>query len=89
MTVRYADSSKEISIDPIALWKRGDIAAPVMSNSSGPKDYVKNQIFALFEEIPEAVAVVMVRGRGVPFCLIQTKDGAWRDITARQVVLKS
>jgi hypothetical protein len=84
--IRYADGGASITVDLIHSWKRDEIAPPVMSNSSGPKDYVKNQIWALFNANPDVVKVVMVRGRGPFFLLTQTKDGCWFDMTGKQVI---
>lgn len=70
----------------VYAWNRGDIDAPVMSSSSGPKDYIKNQIWSVFNQRPEVTRVVMVRGGGPPFLLMRTRDNYWFDVTGEQVV---
>lgn len=71
-------------VDLIAAWNRGDVTT-VMSASSGPKDYIKNVISAIFDKHPEIDRVVMVRGRGPTFFLLRTCDSAWRDVTGQVV----
>jgi hypothetical protein len=83
--VRYAEGGKSLEVTSIYSWNRGDIAAPVMSSSSGPKDYIKNQIFAIFQDDPKINRVVMVRANGPTFFLYQV-DGCWFDVTGKQVV---
>ena len=55
----------------IHTWNRGDIDHAIMSASSGPKEYVKNIVHALFESSPTLDAVSMVRAGGPPFFLLR------------------
>ncbi len=85
--LRYADSlTGTLTAYLIASWNRGEIAAPVMSASSGPKDYVKNVIYQLFESGPGITRIVMMRGRGPTFYLFRREDGLWFDNTGKQVI---
>lgn len=61
--LRYVDGPRAIAAREIMTWNRGQLTM-VMSASSGPKDYIRNQICALFESKPEVNRVVMVRGGG-------------------------
>lgn len=58
-----------LTVRLIHAWHRGDITAPIMSASSGPKAYFKNDIFYLFETNPLVEAILMVRAHGPPFLL--------------------
>jgi hypothetical protein len=83
--VSYADvtGAPAIAVNVIKRWK----SAPemVMSASSGPKDYVKNDVAALFNSDPDVVEVVMVRGGGPIFFLRRLVSGIWIDATRRPV----
>lgn len=68
----------------VADWKRRDIPQPVMSASSGPKDYLKNSIWAAFNQVAAIDRIVMVIGGGPAFCLFHCADG-WRDAAAKVV----
>lgn len=83
-TIRYAEGGPTLTVRPIFAWNRGDIH-PVMG-SSGPKDYIKNDVWALFEANPEVDRIVMVRASGSPFLLMRHADGCWFDITGKQIV---
>ena len=61
--VSYLEGGPSLEVRRIAAWNRGDIEAPVMSASSGPKDYFKNEIYALFQSDPELQRIVLVRAR--------------------------
>lgn len=89
-TLRYADEDQKLRVALIASFRRGCIEMagyPQMSNSSGPKDYLKNRIFALLE-IPHAEEVYLVRGRGPVFAIIRFTSGQLADIEGRRVVLE-
>ena len=63
----------------------------VMSASSGPKDYIKNQVFAEFASRPDLERILMVIGTAktsVPFCLFLV-SGEWRDATKKSVRVDS
>lgn len=85
-TIRYADGGPSLGVRLIATWDRGGIPAPVMSASSGPKDYIKNRIFELFEAHPRINRVVMVRASGPAFLLMRDEDNCWFDMSGKQVV---
>jgi hypothetical protein len=73
----------------IYSWNRGDIQEAIMSASSGPKDYMRNEIFMLFEKAPHVDRIVMLRGRGPTFYLFRQKldtGPVWFDITGKQVI---
>ncbi len=85
--LRYADEDgKTLTAFLIYAWNRGDVPAPVMSASSGPKDYIKNEIYQLFESGPAVTRIVMMRGRGPTFYLFRNGDGLWFDNTGKQVI---
>lgn len=85
--IRYADSAESMTVAVLHTWIREDVPAPIMSISSGPKDYTVNAVYTVFEANPDAVRIALVRGSGPMFFLIH--DGRrqqWHDITGRQVV---
>jgi hypothetical protein len=84
VNIRYAGGGESLDVRPIFAWDRGFIDAPVGS-SSGPKDYIKNQIWAVFNAQPAVDRIVMVRASGSPFLLLRVK-GAWFDVTGKPVV---
>ena len=73
-----------LPVDVIHRWKRGDLPAPVMSASSGPKDYIENQIWSVFHADAEVESVAMVRGNGPAFIIIQ-KGGHWFDVAQKEL----
>ena len=81
--VRYVDSPDSLAVKLIKTWKRGDIK-PVMSASSGLKDYIKNQVWTLFEHDKEIDAVSMVIANG-PFFLIIRKGRKYYDVGKEEV----
>ena len=81
--IRYADGTCALRIKLIYSWDHGSIV-PV-SGSSGLKDYVKNDVWEIFQQQPEIERVVMVRANGPTFFLLRAK-GAWFDISGKQVV---
>jgi hypothetical protein len=85
--VRYADAERGLDVTFIASWKRGDISEMVMSASSGPKDYIKNRIFAVFDGNAAIEEVAMVRGSGPVFLLVRA-GAAWFDVSGRPVVIQ-
>lgn len=85
--LRYAEGDgKTLTAFLIYAWNRGDIAAPVMSASSGPKDYTKNEIWQLFETARHVNRIAMMRGRGPTFYLFRHDSGQWFDNTGKQVI---
>lgn len=85
-TVRYADAAEHLHVREIITWDRGDIPHPIMSASSGPKAYLRNDIYEVFQISPHVDRVVMVRASGPPFLLLHAPNG-WFDMSARQVIL--
>jgi hypothetical protein len=88
-TVRYADESSSLHVVLIGSFRRGgsELAGyPQMSSSSGPKDYLKNQIWDLLDAT-KADEVYLVRGRGPMFPLIRT-GSVLVDIDKRTVILE-
>lgn len=58
--VRLAEGCASLTVRCIYSWDRGFMAA-LDSNGSGPKDSIRNQIFALFEANPEIERIVLCR----------------------------
>lgn len=89
MTVAYReDPAITINVNVIWSWKRGEIT-PVFG-SSGLKDYLRNDVWSVFDHIREATKVVLVRGqylRSVPFLLVVDDAGRWFDMEAKEVVV--
>ncbi len=84
--VRYrGESTWPATACLVAVWRRGDIPCQIMSASSGPKDYLRNAIWALFDQDRELERVAMLVARGTPFVL-RSKGGAWYDCTNHEVV---
>lgn len=87
--ISYKDSPDQaLTVRLIHAWHRGDIEAPIMSASSGPKGYVKNDVFYLFESNPAIDAVLMVRGGGPPFFLFRI-GRSYFDVLAREVQIEA
>ena len=87
LSVRYADGQLSIIVSLIYKWHRGDVPAPVMSASSGPKDYVKNQVYDLFTQ-HQAEEIILVRAAGPPFFLMRIEQ-EWFDATRKPVLLEN
>jgi hypothetical protein len=86
LRIQYAEGGPLLEVRAIAAWDRGFMDAPVGS-SSGPKDYIKNDIWSIFQAQPEVNRVVMVRASGSPFLLIRSTDNRWYDVTGKQVIV--
>jgi len=85
-TLQYTDSKATLKASLIAKWRRADIPAAVMSASSGPKDYFKNKVFALFEQQPEAErAALFMSASGTTMLLLWGAGSKWFDVTGREV----
>ena len=90
------DPAVGIKVNVIQRWARGDIAAPVMSASSGPKDYTRNHIWSIFDRYEWVEAVVMVRGQysqigadnhpSPPFLLLAGPGGSVFDMAGKEVI---
>ena len=92
MRVAYKhDPAIGITVNLIRSWKRGEIAEPVMSASSGPKAYLRNDIWSIFDTYPDIARVLMVRGeylRSIPFLLMVSESGQVVDMAGKAVVVK-
>jgi hypothetical protein len=90
ITVCYRDDPAiTIEVSVIRRWRRGEIDGPAMSASSGPKDYLRNHVFFVFERSPERQSVWMVRGQYLQsaiFLLVVFSDGLVYDMAGREVV---
>jgi hypothetical protein len=94
----YADPAVSIRVNLIRAWERGEIDAPVMSASSGPKDYIRNHIWAIFDRFPRVARVLMVRGEhsqigkdqhpSPPFLLAVDAVGEVWDMAGKPVVIQ-
>ena len=79
------DPTKGLTVRLIKTWKKGDLGdSPIMSASSGPKDYIRNQIWAIFDADHEIDAVSLVRASGPPFLVIR-KGAQYFDVTHAEV----
>ena len=86
--VNYKDAPDQaLTVTLIQAWHRGDIPAPIMSASSGPKAYFKNDIFYLFETNPLIDAILMVRANGPPFLLLRV-GRQYFDVGKREVEIE-
>jgi hypothetical protein len=83
-TICYVEGGASLTVREICSWNRGDIEA-IVAGSNGPKDYIKNQIFAVFESNPRINRIVMVRASGPAFVLLRDVDNCWFDATGKQV----
>ena len=69
-----ADPNMGLTVNLIRAWDRDDpqVQECAMSASSGPKDYLRNQIWAIFDRYEGVRRILMVRGeysKSVPFLL--------------------
>lgn len=88
VNIRYADSEDWHEAVFTSTWRRNDPEiqrGPIMSASSGPKDYLKNDIISLFAD-PAVDAVSMFVLRSVIFLVIR-KGARLEDVTGREVKL--
>ena len=86
--IRYKGADQVMTVTLIHAWHRGDIPAPIMSASSGPKSYLKNDVFYLFETNPQIEAVLMVRGKGPTFFLLRLGQ-TYFDVHSNEVLVES
>lgn len=87
--LRYAeDASKKLEVRKIYEWERGFMQSAAMSNSSGPKDQIRNQVFAIFEQRPLCDRVCLVRASGPAFVILRIA-GDWFDVTGKQVLINA
>jgi hypothetical protein len=81
----------------IRSWDRGEIE-PTMSASSGPKDYTKNHVCAIFDRFPQVARIFMVRGEfsqigkdghpSPPFLLVADLAGQVWDMAGKPVMFE-
>jgi hypothetical protein len=77
-----------MEVDVLHVYRRADLPDGPISGGSGPKDYMKNQVWeALFGTRPDVEAVAVVRGRGSMFFLGRDRNG-WFDVSGKQVVIE-
>lgn len=86
----YVDSPDEsMVVTRVAKYTRQTVDHAIMSNSSGPKEMVRNQVFAVFEQKPEIDTVSIVMANGAPFALFHCTDAEGKrhicDCTGRDV----
>lgn len=87
--IGYADDTRSAIAHLVHTWKRADHEiqiGTIMSSSSGPRDYFKNDVISLFSE-PTVDAVALLVLNGKPF-LIVLIGGRYRDMTGRPVIAK-
>jgi hypothetical protein len=91
ITVWYVDDSSVVGqVRSIFTWNRGDIKEQVLSTSSGPKDYIKNDVWRVFDLWPRVNRVDLMRTRaGALFLLMRDSDNCWLDRAGKQVKLCS
>jgi len=78
-----------MTVHVIHRWARGDIGEPVMSASSGPKDYFSNTVYELFSAHSKIAAVLLVcsQYRGGAFLLLVVNEAGLMFDMARQEVV--
>lgn len=85
-----SDPAQGITVNLIRAWERGELK-PMMSTSSGLKDYLCNDIWSIFESYPTVARVLMVRGeyaRSIPFLLMVSASGQVADMAWNAVVIE-
>ena len=68
--VRYRGQDRTLRVSLIRAWTREELPEPVMSTSSGPKDYIRNQVYMLFQAHPSAKRAALMRSAGALFLLL-------------------
>jgi hypothetical protein len=90
LKVSYLDdpASGSMIVTVIRRWKRGEMEGPIMSGSSGPKDYLRNHVWEIFDRFGDVQGVWLVRGRyatSAMFLLLADPTGRLFDITGQEV----
>ena len=85
-SVRYPNSPRALQVSVIQTWKRGVIPKSI-SGSSGPKGYLKNDVFFLFERQSRAAEVALVRSSAALLFLWRDQEGRWFDVGDEPVVV--
>lgn len=86
----YRGAERRITVRLIGQWRRGECHM-VMSTSSGPKDYLKNQMAAILEAPNVIEEIRMYCGEyktSIPFCVFRV-GSRWFDSTLLQVKSES
>lgn len=90
MTLAYAESPHRTQrVKHVHTWEREDLEPMVMSTSSGPKDYLKNQIHMAFDTDPRISRISMVVANMTPFCIFEVDGKSWHDCTGKQVIVSA
>ena len=87
--IRYSDSEAWHETLFVHTWRRGDREiqrGPIMSASSGPKDYLVNDIIKLFDD-PAVDGVSMLLSAAKKMFLVIRKGARLEDMTGRPVTL--
>ena len=81
--VRYVEGKPHwLRISILHSWMRGEV-----TEESKSKNQIRDDAWRLFDRNPMIERVILVRGRGPLFFLLQDIDGYWNDVTSRQVQL--
>lgn len=84
--VELVESGRMATACLVHTWKRDDAeirSGPIMSASSGPKDYLQNDVIALFADA-EVFSVTLLVLNSVPFLLIN-RGGLYTDVKGNRV----
>ena len=92
--IRYQGTASGFHIARVVhTWRYDDseiLRGPVMSTSSGEKDYLKNLICHLFSMGPAIFSITMLVLNGTPFLVLKLRDGRYLDAaTQRDVEVRS
>lgn len=85
--IGYADAPETAIARLVYTWKRGgaeERRGPIMSASSGLKDYLVNDVLSLLSREPTVESITMLVLNGTPF-MVARRDGVYYDMTGRQV----
>jgi len=86
LTLRAGDG-RSIEAALIREWAAGEMDGPVMSSSSGPKDYLKNAAWMLLDRT-SAARVALIKSTAALFFLWQRSDGEWFDVGGNPVAVR-
>lgn len=87
--IRYTGTSHFWTACVSHTWKRGDaeIQRGQVGSSSGPKDYLKNDIIALFQANPQVESVTLLVLNRTPF-LVMRAGRVYFDCSEREIELQ-
>lgn len=83
--IRYAAGGAALTADLIYQWDRGDLEP--ITGSSGLKDYLRNQVWQIFQDHPKIDRVLMMHANGPTFFLLRADT--WRDVTGQAVSIEA